>query len=195
MGSAPIGGLSWVMQDFRRLLVWQRAHAFALDVRRATDAFPRTGYADLKSQLRRAAESIASNIVEGCAAASRKEFARFLDISIKSASESDYRLELARDLGVLLHGVWKPLAREVVELRKMLSGLRRTVLRAAEMPPGHRVHGSEDHGAMSEDHDLESSDLTLTAADGGSERPAPSPEDETRMTKIRRGSGRRRPRF
>jgi four helix bundle protein len=125
------------MQDFRRLVVWQRAHAFVLDVRRATDAFPRAGHAALKSQIRRAAESIASNIVEGCAAASRKDFARYLDISIKSASEVDYQLQLARDLGVLGHDAWKPLAREVVELRKMLSGLRRTVLTAAarERPP------------------------------------------------------------
>jgi four helix bundle protein len=131
----PVRGesaLHWGMQDFRRLLVLQRAHAFALDVRRVTDAFPRVGYADLKSQLRRAAESIATNIVEGCGASSRKEFARFLDISIKSASEVDYQLQFARDLGVLPHARWKPLAQEVVELRKMLSALRRTVLDAAQ---------------------------------------------------------------
>jgi four helix bundle protein len=126
------------MQDFRRLVVWQRAHAFALDVRRATDAFPRAVYAALKSQIRRAAESVASNVVEGCAAASRRDFARFLDIGMKSASEVDYQLQLARDLGVLGHAAWKPLAREVVELRRMLSGLRRTVLAAAarERLPG-----------------------------------------------------------
>jgi four helix bundle protein len=93
---------------------------------------PRTGYSELKSQITRAADSIASNIVEGCAAASRQEFTRFLDISIKSASEVDYRFQLARDLGVLRHDVWKSLAREVIEIRKMLSGLRRTVLAAAE---------------------------------------------------------------
>src|SRR5215210_6613656 len=58
------------MQDFRRLLVWQRAHAFVLDTHRAIDAMPRTGHAELKAQLRRASESIANNIVEGCAAAS-----------------------------------------------------------------------------------------------------------------------------
>jgi four helix bundle protein len=119
------------MQDFRQLLVWQRAHALAIEARRTTDTFPRTGFAELKSQITRAADSIASNIVEGCAAASRNEFARFLDISIKSASEVDYRFQLARDLGVLAYDVWKPLAREVIEIRKMLSGLRRTVLAAA----------------------------------------------------------------
>ena len=120
------------MQDFRRLRVWQRAHHFAVDVRRVTEGFPRAGYTELKAQIRRAAESIPSNIVEGCGSASRKEFARYLDISIKSASEVDYRLQLAHDLGVLRRDVWKPLAREVVEIRKMLSALRRAVLADAE---------------------------------------------------------------
>ena len=119
------------MQDFRQLHVWKRAHAFTLDVRRAVEAMPRTGYTDLKSQLTRAAQSIVDIIVEGCAAASRPEFARYLDISIKSTSEVDYQLELARDLGVLPHDVWKPLATEVVEIRKMLSALRRSIVTAA----------------------------------------------------------------
>ena len=85
------------MQDYRQFKVWKRAHAFAVHVRRVTRAFPRSGYADMKSQLTRAAESIPSNIVEGCAAASRREFARYLDISIKSTSEAEYRLQLAKD--------------------------------------------------------------------------------------------------
>jgi four helix bundle protein len=119
------------MQDFRQLHVWKRAHAFALNVRRAAEAMPRTGYTDLKSQMTRAAQSIVDNIVEGCGAASRLEFARYLDISIKSTSEVDYQLELARDLGVMSHDVWKPLANEVIEIRKMLSALRRSVLAAA----------------------------------------------------------------
>ena len=54
-----------------------------------------------------------------------------VDISIKSTSEVDYQLELARDLGVMSHDVWKPLAKEVIELRKMLSALRRSILAAA----------------------------------------------------------------
>jgi len=119
------------MQDFRQILVWKRAHAFALNVRRAAQALPRVGYSDLKSQVTRASQSIVDNIVEGCGAASRLEFARYLDISIKSTSEVDYQLELARDLGVMSHDVWKPLANEVIEIRKMLSALRRSILAAA----------------------------------------------------------------
>jgi four helix bundle protein len=118
------------MQDFRRLIVWRRAHKLALDARKATRAFPRTGYAELKSQITRAADSIASNIVEGAAADTRKEFARFLDMSIKSTSELDYRFELARDNGILPYGAWRTLAREIVEIRKMLYALRRAILAA-----------------------------------------------------------------
>ena len=120
------------MQDFRQLHVWKRAHAFALNVRRVAETLPRSGYTDLKSQMTRAAESIVDNIVEGCGAASRPEFARYLDISIKSCSEVDYQLEFARDLGVIAHDVWKPLATEVIEIRKMLSALRRSIIAAAE---------------------------------------------------------------
>jgi len=120
------------MQDFRRLLVWQRAHNFVLDMHRAIDAFPRGKCAELKVQMRRATDSITNNIVEGCAAATRREFARYLDISIKSASEVDYQLQLARDLGAISYAVWEPLAREVVELRKMLWGPRRRVLATSD---------------------------------------------------------------
>lgn len=79
------------MRDYKELVVWQRAHALTIDIRRATKSFPRSGYAALLSQIVRAAESIAMNIVEGCFAASQKDFARFLDISIKSSGEVEYQ--------------------------------------------------------------------------------------------------------
>lgn len=118
------------MQDYRRLLVWSRAPALAIAIRRTVKLFP-VGYADLRSQLIRAAESIPSNIVERCGAATPKEFARFLDIAIKSASEVDYRLRLARDHGVLHETEWGALSREAVEIRKMLYALRKAVLAGA----------------------------------------------------------------
>ena len=117
------------MQDFRQLRVWGRAHAFAMAIRQCAEDFPRS-YADLRTQIVRAAESIPSNIVEGCGAATSREFARFLDISIKSASEVEYRLQLARDYGLISSASWELLSGEVVEIRKMLYGLRRSVLSA-----------------------------------------------------------------
>jgi four helix bundle protein len=75
-----------------------------------------------------AAESIAFNIVEGCGSTSSKEFARFLDISIKSTCEIEYQLQLASDAALLPRSVWSPLSAETVEIRRMLCGLRRKVL-------------------------------------------------------------------
>lgn len=74
-----------------------------------------------------AAESIAFNIVEGCGANSQKEFARFLDIGIKSAMELEYQLQLARDYGVLRHRDWQSLSAETIDVRRMLYGLRTKV--------------------------------------------------------------------
>ena len=122
------------MQNFRRLHVWERAHQFALDVRIATESFPRTGYGELKTQLVRAAESIPTNIVEGCGASSRKEFARYLDISIKSTFEVEYQLQLAKDYSILLPNRWESLSSEVVQIRRMLDGLRKSVLTADRNP-------------------------------------------------------------
>ena len=122
------------MQNFRRLHVWERAHQFALDVRIATESFPRSGYGELKAQLVRAAESIPTNIVEGCGASSRKEFARYLDISIKSTFEVEYQLQLAKDYSILLPNRWESLSSEVVQIRRMLYGLRKPVLTADRNP-------------------------------------------------------------
>jgi four helix bundle protein len=115
------------VEDFRRLLVWEKAHALAIAVRRATHRFRRADSA-LRLQTVRAAESIPSNIVEGCYAASRKEFARFVDISIKSAGELEYQLQLAHDHGLLLPDRWGSLTADTTEVRRMLVGLRRRLL-------------------------------------------------------------------
>ena len=75
------------MQDHRELRAWRKAYALTIEVRRATRLFPRTGYGSLQSQMIQAVESVIFNIVEGCGRRSQKDFARFLEISIKSTSE------------------------------------------------------------------------------------------------------------
>ena len=116
------------MQSFRKLDVWRRAHAHAINVRRATNAFPRYGFTSLKAQIRDSAESVPFNIVEGCGADSNKEFARYLGISIKSTMELEGELQMARDYGILTHKAWRTLTQETIEIRKMLWGLRKKVL-------------------------------------------------------------------
>jgi len=126
------------MQNFRHLHVWQLAHELSLAIKLAVRSFPRSAPSDAKSQLVRAADSIVANIVEGCGAATRKEFARYLDISIKSAAEVDYRLQLARDERCLSYEAWQTMSEKVILVRKMLFRLRKAVIAAdqAEDKPG-----------------------------------------------------------
>ena len=121
------------MQDYHELRVWQKAHALAIAIRKVSRTFPKGGYTRLKMQLVDAAESIPGNIVEGCGAPTQKEFARFLGISIKSSSETEYWLLLARDHGILREQTWQYLTDEVTDVRRMLYGLRTKVLAAEDL--------------------------------------------------------------
>lgn len=85
--------------------------------------------------MTRAAESIAFNIVEGCGASSQKEFARFLDIGIKSTTELEYQLDLARDYEVLSESDWQSLSVQTTDVRRMLWGLRAKVLASIAAEP------------------------------------------------------------
>jgi len=90
-----------MVRGYKELVVWCEAHRFVLDVYRVTEDFPKHELYGLISQLRRAAVSIPTNIVEGHAKKSRKDCCRFLDISHGSLNECSYLLELSRDLGYL----------------------------------------------------------------------------------------------
>ena len=113
-------------------MIWKRAHNLAIAVRRATRRFPRRDFAALRNQANRASESVVFTIVEGCGTSSQREFARFLDMSLKSATELEEQLELAKDFGVLAHAEWQALSAELIEIRRMTCGLRAKVLEAAE---------------------------------------------------------------
>ena len=115
------------MQDYRKLRVHAHAHSLAIAVRAATRRFPRTGYTSLKTQMTDAAESISFNIVEGCGADSQKEFARFLQIGIRSAIELENQLKLVKDYGLLTTLDWESLSESTIHARKMLYGLCKKV--------------------------------------------------------------------
>jgi four helix bundle protein len=89
------------MQDFRQLDVWKEAHELTLAVYKASASFPTSEIYGLTSQVKGAAYSIPSNIAEGCGRDTALDLARFLQIAQGSASELDYHLLLARDLGFL----------------------------------------------------------------------------------------------
>lgn len=111
------------MRDFKKLGVWQKAHALRLEVYRLTRRFPSDKRFGLTAQVRRAAGSVATNIAEGWGRRSDKEKARFVDIASSSVNETEDLLLLARDLKYLLPESFAALERQLVEVRKMLSGL------------------------------------------------------------------------
>ena len=113
------------MRDFHKLTVWQKAHQLALAVYDATRRFPSDELYGLTSQSRRAAASIAANIAEGCGRTGKGDFGRFLQIAAGSASELEYHLLLARDLGYLPEPVYRRLADNVCEVKQMLMSFMR----------------------------------------------------------------------
>ncbi len=89
------------MQPYERFVAWQRAHAFAIEIYRVSKGWPPDERYGLTAQARRAAFSVAVNIVEGSARRGRREFRRFLDISYASLSECGYILAIGKDLGFI----------------------------------------------------------------------------------------------
>lgn len=111
------------MKDFRKLNVWEKAHNFVLEMYAVTKKFPSEELYGLTSQLKRASASIPTNIVEGSSRGSDKDFARFLQISVGSASETEYLLILCYDLKFLNETDFEKLQEEVISIRKMLINL------------------------------------------------------------------------
>lgn len=111
------------MQDFKKLVVWQKTHALTVEVYRQTTGFPKDEVFGLTSQIRRAASSIGANIAEGCGRSSNAELNRYLNISAGSASELENHLLLSRDLGYLPEDEYDKLFQSTVEIKQMLSGL------------------------------------------------------------------------
>lgn len=94
----------------------------ALSVYKITQSFPDREIYGLTSQLRRAASSVPANIAEGCGCNGNREFARFLEIALRSASEAEYHLLLSRDLGYLEIKTYEDLEDRVTEVKRMLAG-------------------------------------------------------------------------
>ena len=88
-------------RDHRRLRVFQEAHELIIAIYQETRNFPRDEWFGMRAQLRRAAVSIPSNIVEGSARRGIRESVNFLNMSRGSAGEVAYLVSLASELGYL----------------------------------------------------------------------------------------------
>jgi len=115
------------MRNYRDLDVWNKAHKLTLELYRTSRTFPKEEFYGLTSQLRRAAMSIGANLAEGCGRQTTPELARFVRISMGSASELDYHLLLAHDFEFFQTDVYQKLCHELTRIRKMLASLLATL--------------------------------------------------------------------
>jgi four helix bundle protein len=115
------------MRDHRKLRAFELADNLVLSVYSITKTFPKDEQFGLTSQIRRAAISIASNIVEGCARQSQADYARFVDMAFGSAREVRYQLSISRRLGYLPSNDADRLEQEADETAKVLGGLLRSL--------------------------------------------------------------------
>ena len=115
------------MRDHRKLKAFQLAHALVLAVYRETQGFPKAEAFGLTSQLRRAAVSVAANIVEGCARESESAYANFLNIAFGSLREVGYLIDLAHCLGYLAAANAGSLSKQYEEAARVLAGLMKAL--------------------------------------------------------------------
>jgi four helix bundle protein len=117
------------MRDHTKLRAFVLADEVALLTYRETKKFPKDEIYVLTSQMRRAAVSVPSNIVEGCARESQVEFFRFLEIAFSSLRELHYQFDLSKRLGYLRESHYADCELKLVESEKVLGALLRSLRR------------------------------------------------------------------
>lgn len=111
------------MQNYKDLKVWTKSHEITLKIYNLTKVFPREEMYSLTNQVRRCSSSIPANIAEGCGKNGKNDFARFLNIALGSANETEYFLLLAKDLGYLKIDDHIQLEKSINEIKAMLISL------------------------------------------------------------------------
>ncbi len=115
------------MRDHTKLRAFELADEVALLIYRATRKFPKEEIYGLTSQMRRAAVSVPSNIVEGCARESQVEYLRFLEIAFGSLRELHYQFGLSKRLGYFDEHDISGCESKIVETEKVLAALLRSM--------------------------------------------------------------------
>lgn len=120
------------VKDYRELIVWQKAMDLVEHIYRHTNAFPKEEVYGLSSQLRRAAVSVPSNIAEGNARATTRDFLHFLSIAYGSIKEIETQILIAERLGYDIQKDTPALMQLTDELARLISGLSNSLKRKLE---------------------------------------------------------------
>jgi four helix bundle protein len=115
------------VRDFHNLAVWTKAHAFTLNIYRTTESFPKTETFGLAATLRRRAADLAMKIAEACGQDGEIEFRKCLQQARAIGVEVEYQLLLSRDLQFIEAESYQVLQDQLIEVRRMLSGLMKAV--------------------------------------------------------------------
>lgn len=115
------------IQNYKDLEVWKKGRALVKDAYRITAGFPKNEQYRLVDQLCRSAISIPSNIAEGHARNTTKDYLNFLFISSGSLAEMETQLLLASDLQYISNDNLEPIMQKIHTLQRMLSGLRKSL--------------------------------------------------------------------
>lgn len=118
--------------SYRDLIAWQKGMELVKAIYDATDSFPQHELYGLVSQLRRAAVSIPSNIAEGQAHYTNREFVRFLRLARGSLAEIETQLLIAQDRGYVSKTATDILIGQTDELGRVLSGLINSISKNLE---------------------------------------------------------------
>jgi four helix bundle protein len=104
--------------DHKDLEVWKNAIDFVVEIYKIVDKFPKNEEFGLKSQMKRASVSVSSNIAEGAARKSDKEFVQFLYISLGSLAELETQLIISEKLGFISQIEMEKLIAKIAFIRK-----------------------------------------------------------------------------
>lgn len=112
-------------KTFENLEAWVKAMELAVHIYKISKKFPKEEVYGLTSQIRRAVISISSNLAEGAARPSKKDFARFVNIAIGSLNETESLLIVSSKLGFIHQDIYLETKTKIEELGRILNGLKR----------------------------------------------------------------------
>ena len=112
------------MHNFKKLDIWIKSMNTVTEIYQITNTFPSHERFGLISQMQRSAVSIPTNIAEGSAKTSNKDFARFLEISSGSAFELETELIVSFNLKYIDAVIYEDILNKISEIQKMIYGFK-----------------------------------------------------------------------
>lgn len=115
------------MKTHHDLDVWKKSIDLVTAIYKVTELYPKSELYGLTSQIRRCAVSVPSNIAEGAARTSTKEFAQFLSIALGSIAELETQLIVSNNLNYIEKAQFEAMIEQIITIRKMIVGLKKSI--------------------------------------------------------------------